>query len=419
MNAFQFDQQEAVLLYSGAALFVIGLLILVFSLKGSSVSKTSLPPRTPDSLNGVGRQTQELEGVSGSQAIKKAELAQVSTGTEQEKSWLMRLSKGLSKTQTQLVKQLESLFVDSGQIANRESILDSMLEVLVRADVGVRTAERLIEKLRTELTGEQLGSADAVLSTLKAEVLSILAAPTQGAQSSSWSLCADGVQGPQVVLMVGVNGVGKTTTTGKLAYKMRQSSKSVIVGAADTFRAAAVDQLEEWAKRSGAECVRMAEGSDPASVAFECVKKALAQNVELCLIDTAGRLHNRNDLMQELSKVRRVVGKAIASAPHEVLLVLDATTGQNALQQAKVFREVAGVTGLVLTKLDGTAKGGVAIALAAEMNLPIRYVGVGEAVEDLQPFDASEFVDALFHKAREVNSGFASKVPLTSPTLNS
>jgi fused signal recognition particle receptor len=417
MNAFDFNQHEIFLLTIGAVLFLVGLLLIALTLKVGTAAKQDLSERTQQSASGndnFERRSPEVLEVDVGKAVSST-----SVSLAAEKSWFVRLSEGLSKTQNQLVRQLETLFLDSGQIANRESILDSMLEILVRADVGVRTAERLIEKLRTALPADQLGSADAVMATLKLEVLSILSAPAQTSNLSGWSLCANKESGPQVVLMVGVNGVGKTTTTGKLAFKMRQSGKSVIVGAADTFRAAAVDQLEEWAKRSGAECVRMAEGSDPASVAFECVKKALAQNVDLCLVDTAGRLHNRNDLMQELGKVRRVVSKGIAAAPHEVLLVLDATTGQNALQQAKVFREVAGVTGLVLTKLDGTAKGGVAIALAAEMNLPIRFVGVGEAVEDLQQFDPAEFVDALFAHPSKTKSAVGAGAAFNTPTLSS
>ncbi|MBM3381817.1 MAG: signal recognition particle-docking protein FtsY [Betaproteobacteria bacterium] len=321
----------------------------------------------------------------------------------EQRSWFSRLASGLSKTQGQLVRQLEVLLLTSKeQRASREVVLDSMLEILVRADVGIRTSEMLIEKVRTALPTSEIASSEAILSVLRSEVLRILSAPAEGSQSSGavhWSLVPQATEGTRVVLMVGVNGVGKTTTTGKIAFTQRQAGRSVIVGAADTFRAAAVDQLEEWARRAGAECVRLAEGSDPASVAFECVKKAVSQQIDLCLIDTAGRLHNRNDLMQELSKIRRVTSKDVPGAPHEVLLVLDATTGQNALQQARAFKEIAGVTGLVLTKLDGTAKGGVAIALAAEMNLPIRYIGVGESVEDLQPFSAEEFVDALFSPA--------------------
>lgn len=309
--------------------------------------------------------------------------------TQPSVSWFNRLSAGLSKTQNQLVRQIESLFVSNSERASREAILDGMLEILVRADVGIRTAEMLIEKVRQELPGSDLSDANAVKEVLRREILGVLKS------DPNWRLVS-AASAPTVVLMVGVNGVGKTTTTGKLAFKERQAGRSVIVGAADTFRAAAVDQLEEWARRAGAECVRLNEGSDPASVAFECVKRSLAQKTDLCLIDTAGRLHNRQDLMQELAKIKRVASKDVAGAPHEVLLVLDATTGQNAMMQAKAFREIAGVTGLVLTKLDGTAKGGVAIALAHEMGLPIRYIGVGESVDDLQPFLAEEFVEALF-----------------------
>ncbi|MEN9528938.1 MAG: hypothetical protein RI932_811 [Pseudomonadota bacterium] len=329
-----------------------------------------------------------------------AVLPAVAAPREPQRSWLSRLASGLSKTQGQLVRQIEVLLLTSKeQRASREAILDSMLEILVRADVGIRTSEMLIEKVRGAVPTSELASSEGILSVLRSEILRILSTPAQATQNptnTSWSLVPRPSQGTRVVLMVGVNGVGKTTTTGKIAFTERQAGHSVIVGAADTFRAAAVDQLEEWARRAGAECVRLAEGADPASVAFECVKKAVSQQIDLCLIDTAGRLHNRNDLMQELGKIRRVTSKDVQGAPHEVLLVLDATTGQNALQQARAFKEIAGVTGLVLTKLDGTAKGGVAIALAAEMNLPIRYIGVGESVEDLQPFSAEEFVDALF-----------------------
>jgi fused signal recognition particle receptor len=414
MNLSQFDQQETLLLSFSLALFLVGVLVLAWSFKRKAPSSSKDTPLSEKSSPTSSLPQAQVQTPAALGTTPQAPESDAKVHPVPERSWLTRLSQGLSKTQNQLVRQLETLFTDSQERASREAILDSMLEVLVRADVGVRTAEQLIERLRTDLPAEELGRADAVLAVLKAEVLRMLSAPLQSVEQSRWSLDAQTSAGPQVVLMVGVNGVGKTTTTGKLAFKMRQSGKSVIVGAADTFRAAAVDQLEEWARRSGAECVRMAEGSDPASVAFECVKRAVAQNADLCLVDTAGRLHNRNDLMQELNKVRRVVGKGIPDAPHDVLLVLDATTGQNALQQAKVFKEVAGVTGLVLTKLDGTAKGGVAIALAAEMNLPIRFVGVGEAVEDLQPFDAAEFVDALFDRANDAIPSQASAVPLST-----
>lgn len=356
--------------------------------KSHSTAKAQLPlsPETVPESSGLQAQPEVKIAVP---EIKKP---------DSDLNWFARLSKGLSKTQTQLVRQIESLFVSGEVQATREAVLDGMLEILVRADVGIRTSEMLIEKVRTALPSGELANSQVVLSVLRKEILQILQAPsrTNDTDRTQWSLVRNPSSGTQVVLMVGVNGVGKTTTTGKLAFKERQAGRSVIVGAADTFRAAAVDQLEEWARRAGAECVRLAEGADPASVAFECVKKAISQQMDLCLVDTAGRLHNRNDLMQELSKIKRVTSKDLPGAPHEVLLVLDATTGQNALAQARAFKEIAGVTGLVLTKLDGTAKGGVAIALASEMNLPIRYIGVGEAVEDLQLFSPEEFVEALF-----------------------
>jgi fused signal recognition particle receptor len=334
-----------------------------------------------------------VSAVSSPQAAESKPVAAVSL------PWFARLTAGLSKTQTQITRQIEMLFLSGEAKASRESLLDHVLEILVRADVGVRTAERLVDKVRQTLPAAESVKGDAVIALLRSEILEILRAPEDAeakVRGSAWSLVSDAGQETRVVLMVGVNGVGKTTTTGKLAFQEAQSGRKVIVGAADTFRAAAVDQLEEWSRRAGAECVRLNEGADPASVAFECVKRARAQSADLCLVDTAGRLHNRADLMQELAKIKRVASKDFPGAPHEVLLVLDATTGQNALQQAKAFKEIAGVTGLVLTKLDGTAKGGVAIALAAEMNLPIRYVGVGETVEDLHLFNALEFVDALF-----------------------
>lgn len=360
----------------------------------ANIAERTAAGKTPDTRSdsqGQGQgQGQGQESVAGENVVVEAE----SIGKEPRQSvpsvsWFSRLSSGMSKTQNQLIRQIESLFTSQNEKASREAILDAMLEILVRADVGIRTAEMLIERVRHELPGAELSDAGSVKTVLRKEILGLLKS------DAGWSLTSPD-QKPAVVLMVGVNGVGKTTTTGKLAFKERQAGKTVIVGAADTFRAAAVDQLEQWAHRAGAECVRLSEGADPASVAFECVKRAVGQQSDLCLVDTAGRLHNRQDLMQELAKIKRVASKDVPGAPHEVLLVLDATTGQNALQQAKAFREIAGVTGLVLTKLDGTAKGGVAIALANEMKLPIRYIGVGESVDDLQPFVAEEFVDALF-----------------------
>ncbi|MEN9810326.1 MAG: hypothetical protein RLZZ488_1893 [Pseudomonadota bacterium] len=385
------EQFQQILLLVGV-IAVVGVAAFLIGRRSARRHSAQLPPSAEPSTREsatVLPVEHDEKSVSGAAREDVAPVVHAAPPAAPAVSWLSRLSSGLSKTQNQLVRQLDALFTSQSEKASREAILDGMLEVLVRADVGIRTAELLIEKVRHELASSDLSDAQAVKDVLRREMLRLLRI------GDEWSLLST-ERRPTVVLMVGVNGVGKTTTSGKLAFKERQLGKSVIVGAADTFRAAAVDQLEEWARRAGAECVRLSEGADPASVAFECVKRAVAQQMDLCLIDTAGRLHNRQDLMQELAKIKRVTSRDVAGAPHEVLLVLDATTGQNALQQAKAFREIAGVTGLVLTKLDGTAKGGVAVALAHEMQIPIRYIGVGESVDDLQPFSADEFVDALF-----------------------
>jgi fused signal recognition particle receptor len=306
-------------------------------------------------------------------------------------TWQERLSQGLRRTHGQIFRALDEAFLSKDTKLTRDETLNTLFESLVQADVGVATAELLVECVREKLsTAESLTPAN-IRASLKTEILNLLNSanvPSATIESSPHS--------PHVVLVVGVNGVGKTTTTGKLAYKAKERGQEVAIGAADTFRAAAVDQLRIWAERSQAAFVELKPGSDPASVAFESVKIAKTQSKKLCLIDTAGRLHNRNDLMAELAKIRRVMAKEIPDAPHEVLLVLDSTTGQNALQQARVFRDIVNITGLVLTKLDGTAKGGIAVAVVNELKIPIRYIGVGESVEDLEPFSASEFVDALF-----------------------
>lgn len=305
-------------------------------------------------------------------------------------TWSERLQKGLRSTQKQLVSRIDDLFMSAAHKKDRAEIFESLFEILVTADVGARTSEVLVEKVKSRISSSETLNVDLLKTTLKEEILEIFSASQEKNQGT--------LESPQhdchVIMMVGVNGVGKTTTTGKLAYKGTQLNKKTIMGAADTFRAAAIEQLVVWADRAGAEIVTKPQGSDPAAVAFDTIKQAKGKDI--CIIDTAGRLHNRTDLMQELAKIKRSLTKEVASAPHEVLLVLDATTGQNALQQARVFSEVVDITGLVLTKLDGTAKGGVAISVVNELRIPIRYVGVGETVEDLHVFNAAEFVDALF-----------------------
>ncbi|APJ05159.1 signal recognition particle-docking protein FtsY [Silvanigrella aquatica] len=313
-------------------------------------------------------------------------------------NWFDRLKTGLRKTHTQIVHGLDEFFISKQDKATREEALETLFELLVQADVGVKTSEYLVDKVKSRIQKEDYSDAKIFKNILREEIFNILTATREnpkGTLENPLQSLAD-KKLPHVVVIVGVNGVGKTTTTGKLAFKSHLRGQKVVIGAADTFRAAAVEQLAVWAQRSKADMIRLKEGSDPASVAFETVKKASENNASICLIDTAGRLQNRQDLMQELAKIGRVIAKENPDAPHEVLLVLDATTGQNALQQARVFKEVVNITGLVLTKLDGTAKGGIAIAIAAELGVPIRYIGVGESVEDLEVFEAHEFVNALF-----------------------
>ncbi len=335
-----------------------------------------------------------------------------------------RLRLGLTRTRSQLMGAVESLFTSQDVLQRREQILEQLFETLIRCDVGVATTERLVASVKERLSGEARLDPQSMKAALSQTMREVLKGPLHPRDASlvGWLSSGSGAESAvsslvhrselssklHVVMVVGVNGVGKTTTTGKLAYRLRQEGFEVVVGAADTFRAAAVEQLKVWAERAQAEFVTMDNGGgDPAAVAFEAVKRA-AQRAEqlpqgsqgvVCLVDTAGRLHNRKDLMEELAKVGRVMSRQSADAPHEVLLVVDATTGQNALQQARLFAEAVAVTGVVLTKLDGTAKGGVALALAAERNLAINFVGVGESVEDLQVFDADGFVDALFMDA--------------------
>jgi fused signal recognition particle receptor len=303
---------------------------------------------------------------------------------------LDRLRAGLARTTTQLVGRFEEI-ARTTETAERRArpveveTIEALEELLVSADVGIPATERIVTAVR-----QHAGGGRSLRDLVKQEIRDIFdgVAPPP----------ADGHR-PQVTLIVGVNGTGKTTTIGKLANLLKASGKTPLVCAADTFRAAAVEQLAVWAGRAGVEIVRAEEGSDPASVVFDAIQTGRAHGCDPILVDTAGRLHTRANLMHELEKIRRVAGRAAEGAPHEVLLVLDATVGQNGLQQAREFTSVAGVTGVVLTKLDGTAKGGVAVAIAHDLRLPIRYVGVGEGIDDLLPFSPTDYVDALFEQA--------------------
>jgi len=304
------------------------------------------------------------------------------------------LSHALQKTRDGFVGRVRRAM---GGRAIDESIVDELESILFTSDIGVRTSERLLERVKSRLKARELESAERVTSTLRDEIVTIFG----NADKGPLALTGDA---PRVVMIVGVNGAGKTTTIGKLAHHLKGTGRSVLLGAGDTFRAAAVEQLSVWGERNSVPVVKGREGADPASVLFDAVERAKKENVDVVLCDTAGRLHTKVPLMEELKKVERVLQKATPGAPHEVLLVLDATVGQNAIQQAKQFGEAVKITGIVLTKLDGTAKGGVVIGIADELGVPVRFIGVGEKLEDLRPFVASDFVDALFGGTDDVRS---------------
>ena len=301
------------------------------------------------------------------------------------------LAAGLEKTRGGFMARLQGIFGGSRQVD--ESTLAEMEEILFTADIGVKTATSLLEGARERVKRRELDDPSRLKAALRQEISRIVSLGGPAGANREFIV---GPSRPLVIMVVGVNGSGKTTTVGKLAAKLGQAGHRVLLGAGDTFRAAAGEQLEVWADRVGAPVVRGKDGSDPASVCFEAVKRGVEEKVDVVLLDTAGRLHTKLPLMEELKKVKRVVDKALPGAPHEVLLVLDATNGQNAIAQARQFHEALGVTGIALTKLDGTAKGGVVIGISDELRIPVRYVGVGEKVADLRAFDPDEFVDALF-----------------------
>ncbi|RMG85479.1 MAG: signal recognition particle-docking protein FtsY [Candidatus Dadabacteria bacterium] len=297
-----------------------------------------------------------------------------------------RLRQGLSKTRQGLVQKVDRILFGKKEID--AETLDELEEALVTADLGVATAMRLVDEIREKVGRKELGSPEALREHLKAAILEILVAEEARLEPPA--------EGPCVIMVVGVNGVGKTTTIGKIAAQHRAQGRRVILAAGDTFRAAAIEQLEIWGQRVGAQVIRHQQGSDPAAVAFDAVEAGKARGADVVIVDTAGRLHTKRNLMEELKKVRRVIGKALPGAPHQVLLVLDATTGQNAVSQARLFHEAVGVDAIALTKLDGTARGGVIVAICDELKIPVQYIGIGEGVDDLRPFDARAFVDALF-----------------------
>jgi fused signal recognition particle receptor len=301
------------------------------------------------------------------------------------------LDKGLEKTKTSIFTKLSKAVAGKSRVD--EDVLDRLEETLITSDVGVETTLKIITRLEARVAKDKYIGTSELNALLKDEIAKLLQ-ENKIEDASEFSLPVDAH--PYVIMVVGVNGVGKTTTIGKLAYNFRKAGKTVLLGAADTFRAAAIDQLKIWAQRADVPIITQVMGSDPASVAYDTVKSAIARDVDVVIIDTAGRLHNKVNLMNELSKIRNVMQKLIPDAPHEVLLVLDASTGQNAIEQARQFIAVTEVNAIALTKLDGTAKGGVVIGISDQFKVPVKYIGVGEKMEDLQLFDRIEFVDSLF-----------------------
>jgi fused signal recognition particle receptor len=306
---------------------------------------------------------------------------------EEKTSLFDRMKQAVTRTRENLSERIDEI-VAFGKEIDAETI-DDLEASLVSADLGVNTAHKILATLREKANHKQIGDANELKRILKQEILNIL--------TSTPARPEKGADGPEVILVVGVNGVGKTTTIGKLAHALRRDGKTVLLCAADTFRAAAIEQLEIWGSRTGVEVIKTKPGGDPSAVLYDALEAAKARKTDFVIVDTAGRLHTKTSLMSELDKMRRTAQRIIPGAPHETLLVMDATTGQNGLQQARLFTEAAGVTGIVLTKLDGTAKGGVVVAISQELGLPVRYVGVGEKAGDMLPFDPQAFVDGLFN----------------------
>tara|TARA_R100001369_G_scaffold36196_2_gene61573 strand:- start:22089 stop:23045 length:957 start_codon:yes stop_codon:yes gene_type:complete len=303
------------------------------------------------------------------------------------------LDKGLEKSKTDFFSKMSKAVAGKSKVD--DEVLDDLEDVLVSSDVGVATTIKIIKRIEARVERDKYLGTDELNGILREEIAGLLS-ETESGEGNGFNF--DKVDKPYVIMVVGVNGVGKTTTIGKLAHQFKKDGKKVLLGAADTFRAAAIDQLQVWADRTGVPIVKQQMGSDPASVAYDAVESAVKQDVDVVIIDTAGRLHNKVNLMNELTKVKRVMQKVIPNAPHEVLLVLDGSTGQNAFEQAKQFTAATEVTSLAVTKLDGTAKGGVVIGISDQFKIPVKYIGVGEGLEDLQVFNKIEFVDSFFKK---------------------
>jgi fused signal recognition particle receptor len=305
----------------------------------------------------------------------------------QEKGLFQRLRQGLSKTRSTLTGRLDLLF--SGKKEITHELLEELEEILFTSDIGVATTQELINSVQEKVARKELNDPQKLKGVLRDHILSFL-------EVESVEHSFPGPGEPLVIMVIGVNGVGKTTTIGKAGHRFRSEGKEVMLVAADTFRAAAVEQLAIWGERVGAEVIKQSTGSDPSAVVFDGLTAAVSREVDVVLIDTAGRLHTKINLMEELQKIHRVAGRKLPGAPHELWLVLDATTGQNAISQAEIFNNALGVTGIILTKLDGTAKGGIVVGISHQLGIPIKYIGIGEKVDDLRPFDARDFVQAIF-----------------------
>jgi fused signal recognition particle receptor len=305
---------------------------------------------------------------------------------EEKKGFFQRLKDGLFKTHEGLVSKIDQLMAGRKKID--EDLLAELEEILITSDIGVKTTQELLDNVTAKVRSKELEDADLLKKNLQEQIFHILSQ-----QEKPINLEA---ARPFIIMVIGVNGTGKTTTLGKMAQKFKTQGKAVLLVAADTFRAAAIEQLEIWGQRAGCEVIKQKSGSDPSAVVFDALRAAKSRGSDVILVDTAGRLHTKINLMEELKKVKRIMDREMPGAPHEILLVLDATTGQNAITQAKMFNQALGVTGIALTKLDGTAKGGILIAISDELKIPLRYIGIGEKVEDLREFNARDFVEALF-----------------------
>ena len=340
------------------------------------------PPRAPSAFSS----SSSILGLNRTEEELQAEIEAL------EQTYATRFTRAISATRESLSEKIDAVFENRKQIDG--ALLDELEEALIAADLGVTTTLEILDKVRRRISRKEIGDIAALKDALKSELLNILRDSERKGVATEESV--DESITPYVIMVVGVNGVGKTTTIGKLAQRIKAEGNDVLICAADTFRAAASDQLAIWAERTGVPLIQQKSGTDPAAVLFDALKAAKARKSDVLIVDTAGRLHNKSNLMAELEKMKRVAGREVEGAPHETLLVVDAVTGQNGLEQARQFLKTAGVTGIVLTKLDGTAKGGIAVAISKELGLPIRYAGIGERVDDLVVFDPEQYVNGLF-----------------------